>query len=236
MSAQPVPEKGHSLLAAEETANDKLKKGWESWFWGGMMGAIAIHFAIFALFPDLSAEDVSFEGEELEAIDIPPEVEIPPPPEAIQRPATPTIAEAQIDEDITIAPTTFEDNPVEMLPPPPDASAGSGDQTGPRFIPYDTPPRLTNSREVQRVLEREYPPLLKESGIGGEVIVWLYISEDGEVMDRQVRVDPPGTSGYDALDAAALEVADVMEFVPAQNRDKTTAVWVQIPITFTVGR
>jgi len=234
MTSEPVPEK-KGLLAAE-TANDKLKQGWEGWFWGGMMGAIVIHFAIFALFPQLSADDVSFEGDELTAIDIPPEVEIPPPPEAIQRPATPTIADAQIDEDITIAPTTFDDNPVEMLPPPPDATAGSGDQAGPRFIPYDTPPRLTNNREVQRVLEREYPPLLKESGIGGEVIVWLYISEDGEVLDREVRRDPPGTSGYDALDAAALEVADVMDFVPAQNRDKTTAVWVQIPITFTVGR
>ncbi len=201
-----------------------------------MIGAIALHFALFALFPDLDAADVSFDGDEIEAIDIPPEVEIPPPPEAIQRPATPVIAEAQIDEDITIAPTTFEDNPVEMLPPPPDMNQNTGNTTGPRFIPYDVPPRLTNSRQVQQVLEREYPPLLKESGIGGEVIVWLYISEEGEVIDRQVRVDPPGTSGYDALDAAALEGADVMEFTPAQNRDKTTAVWVQIPITFTVGR
>ncbi len=236
MNAQPVPEKSTSLLAGEETANDKLKEGWESWFWGGMMAAIAVHFALFALFPELSAEDVSFEGEELEMIDIPPEVEIPPPPEAIQRPATPVIAQAQIDEDITIAPTTFEDNPVDLLPPPPDMTTSSGNTSGPRYIPYDVEPRLTNSREVQRVLEREYPPLLKESGIGGEVVVWLYIDENGEVADRQVRQDPPGTSGYDALDAAALEVADVMEFVPAQNRDKTTAVWVQIPITFTVGR
>ncbi|HKK92017.1 MAG TPA: TonB family protein [Longimicrobiales bacterium] len=105
-----------------------------------------------------------------------------------------------------------------------------------RFIPYDTPPALANSREVQRLLEETYPPLLKESGIGGEVIVWLYISEDGEVLQSQVREDPPGTSGYEPLDAAALEVADAMVFEPAMNRDERTAVWVQIPITFTVGR
>lgn len=231
MSAQPVPDETRSLLGAE-TANDKLKKGWETWFWGGMMAAITVHFAIFALFPDLQADDVSFDAAELEAIEIPPEVEIPPPPEAIQRPATPVIAEANIDEDITIAPTTFDDNPVEMLPPPPDASNTGGNTAGPRFIPYDTPPRLTNSNRVQQVLTREYPPLLKESGIGGVVNVWLYIDEDGQVADRQVNE----SSGYDALDDAALEVADVMEFVPAQNRDKTTAVWVSIPITFTVGR
>jgi len=69
MSAQPVPDDTKSLMASPETANEKLKKGWENWFWGGMMGAIAIHFAIFALFPNLNAEDVSFDGEELEAID-----------------------------------------------------------------------------------------------------------------------------------------------------------------------
>jgi TonB family protein len=229
MSAQPVPATEGSIV--EETANDQLKKGWENWFWGSMMAAIAVHFALFALWPDMTAEDVAFDADELTAIDIPPEVEIPPPPEAIQRPATPVIAEAQIDEEITIAPTTFEDNPVEMLPPPPDATTNTGG-AGPRFIPYDVQPVLQNRREVGRVLEREYPPLLKESGIGGVVNVWLYIDEQGNVADREVNQ----SSGYDALDAAALEVADVMQFSPAQNRDKVTAVWVSIPITFTVGR
>jgi len=64
------------------------------------------------------------------------------------------------------------------------------------------------------------------------VTVWLYIDENGAVAERQVNE----SSGYDALDEAALEVADVMEFTPAQNRDKQTAVWVSIPITFNVGR
>jgi TonB family protein len=107
---------------------------------------------------------------------------------------------------------------------------------GPRFTPYDVAPRLTNSSEVVRVLEREYPPLLKDSGIGGEVTVWLYVDESGDVAVAQVRDDPPGTSGYEALDAAALAVADAMVFTPAENLGRTTAVWVQIPITFTTDR
>ena len=36
-------------------------------------------------------------------IELPPEIEIPPPPEAISRPATPVMATADIDDDITIA-------------------------------------------------------------------------------------------------------------------------------------
>ncbi len=118
-----------------------------------------------------------------------------------------------------------------------DAEAQSDTVTdGPRYIPYDVEPRLLNGREAQRMLEREYPSLLKESGIGGEVIVWLHIDESGDVVESRVREEPAGTSGYDALDAAALAVADVMRFVPAMNRDEPTEVWVQIPITFTVGR
>ncbi|MDT8368974.1 MAG: energy transducer TonB [Longimicrobiales bacterium] len=230
MSTRPVSAPGSSL--APETANDQLKRGWESWFWGSMMAAIAFHFTIFAFWPQMTAEDVAMDSNELEAIDIPPEVEIPPPPEAIQRPATPVIAEAHIDEDITIAPTTFEENPIEMLPPPPDASNTGGQGTGPRFIPFDVSPVLQNRGEVARVLQREYPPILRESGIGGVVTVWFYIDENGVVQERQVNQ----SSGYDAFDAAALEVADVMKFSPAQNRDKRTAVWVSIPITFSVGR
>ena len=51
-------------------------------------------------------------------IELPPEIEIPPPPEAISRPATPVMVLTDIDDDITIAPTTFADSPVDVLPPP----------------------------------------------------------------------------------------------------------------------
>lgn len=105
-------------------------------------------------------------------------------------------------------------------------------EDGPRFIPYDTPPRMKNASEVQAVLSREYPPVLKEAGIGGLVNVWLLVGTDGAVEQTQVNE----TSGYDALDAAALRVADAMTFEPAMNRDRATSVWVSIPVTFTVGR
>jgi TonB family protein len=42
------------------------------------------------------------------------------------------------------------------------------------------------------------------------------------------------TSGFEALDQAAANVATVMRFTPAQNRDQTVAVWVQVPIRFQV--
>lgn len=138
--------------------------------------------------------------------------------------------QADVTEDAT--PAASGPNEIETVS---QQTEDAQEDDRPVFIPYDTPPRLTNATAVQQVLSNEYPPLLKASGIGGEVIVWFYISEDGDVLQSRVREDPPGSSGYDPLDDAALRVADAMTFEPATNRGEPTAVWVQFPITFTVG-
>jgi len=225
-AAEAVPSK---LEILEETANDRLKKTFDSWFWGSMILATLIHFGAFVFTPEMTAEDFSFTSEELEAIVMPPEIEIPPPPQAISRPATPVIATADIDEDITIAPTTFQDNPVEDLPPPPD-EIQTDVSAAPTFTPFTVAPSLQNMADVQRALVREYPTVLRDSGIGGTVTVWFFIDENGRVLDT--RVDQ--SSGYQQLDDAALKVADVMRFSPALNRENKVQVWVSLPITFQV--
>lgn len=224
MNAQAVPS-GPST----ETANERLKRSFSSWFWGSMIMATALHFVTFALWPDLTAEDFSYTAEELKAIELPPEIEIPPPPQSIARPATPVIAEADIDEDITIAPTTFEENPVDELPPPPDEIA-TDLSAAPTFTPFTVAPDILNRSEVVRAMEREYPPLLRDAGIGGTVRVYFFIDENGQVQDRRIDV----SSGHQALDDAALTVADVYRFSPALNRDKKVPVWVSFQITFQV--
>ena len=211
------------------TANDRLKQSFQSWFWGSMIAATVIHFGIFAFWPEFTAQDVSYTADELEAIELPPEIEIPPPPQQIARPATPVIAEANIDEDITIAPTTFEENPIEDLPPPPEEAA-TDISSAPTFTPFTVAPSIQNRRDVIRAMEREYPPLLRDAGIGGTVKVFFFIDEGGQVQD--FRIDQ--SSGHQALDDAALNVASVYRFSPALNRDKKVPVWVSFPITFQV--
>jgi protein TonB len=211
------------------TANERFKRSFGTWFWGSMILATVIHFTIFAAFPELTAEDVSINTEQLEAIELPPEIEIPPPPEAIARPATPVIATADISEDITIAPTTFEDNPVEDLPPPPEEITTTDIAAAPTFTPYTVRPDIKNRADVARALEREYPPLLRDAGIGGTVQVWFFIDEEGRVQRTQVNE----SSGHKALDDAAIQVANIIEFTPALNRDKRVPVWISLPITFT---
>jgi len=211
------------------TANDRLKRSFSTWFWSSMIAATVIHFGVFAFWPELTAEDISFTAEELEAIELPPEIEIPPPPQSIARPATPVVATADIDEDITIAPTTFEENPVEDLPPPPEEKA-TDISAAPTFTPFTVAPSILNRDDVVRAMEREYPPLLRDAGIGGTVRVYFFIDENGQVQDT--RIDQ--SSGHQALDDAALKVAGIYRFSPALNRDKKVPVWVSFPITFQV--
>lgn len=223
-AAEAVPE------VLVETANDRLKRTFNNWFWGSMVVATFAHFGMFAMWPELSIEDVSFTSEEIATIELPPEIEIPPPPQAIARPAVPVIAAADINEDITIAPTTFADNPVSDLPPPPSTNATTDISAAPTFTPYTVAPSLSNQSEVQRALVREYPPLLRDAGIGGTVTVWFFIDETGQVQDTRVNE----SSGQQALDDAAIRVANVFRFSPALNRDVVVPVWVSLPITFQV--
>lgn len=213
---------------AHETANDRFKRGFGDWFWGALIVATLLHAGLFLASPTFGTEDYSFANEEIESIELPDEIEIPPPPEAIQRPATPVIAEATIEEDITIAPTTFEENPIENLPPPPGESTDLS--AAPTFTPMTVRPNLRNSREVSQALIKFYPPLLRDAGIGGTVNVWFFIDENGRVLRTQINT----TSGYDAFDEAALKVSQLMEFTPAYNRDKKVPVWVALDVTFEV--
>ena len=218
------PEDGEHLQAA---ANEQFKQGSQRRVALGLMAAVMVHLAIFELFPRMQVDDLGAAAVALETIELPPEVRIPPPPEEVSRPATPRVATIDVDEDVTIAATTFESNPVENLPPPP-KTASPDDR--PSFIPYTVAPVLKNKDEVLRFLQRIYPSQLKSAGVGGAVVLWLYIDEGGQVL-RTVVAE---SSGFNQLDEAAQQVAAKMEWRPAMNRDKKTPVWLSQAIEFSV--
>ncbi len=210
------------------TANERFKRSFSSWFWGSITGATALHFAIFAWLPSMQAEDMTFSETEIEVLDAIPEVEIPPPPEAIRRPATPVITEATISEEITIEVTDFSNWDTGDLPPPPDQAKTVDISVAPQFVVHTQAPVLLNEREVISSTEREYPSLLKDAGIGGTTVIHLFINEQGIPERTLVSVPSP----HKGLDEAALKVGLVARFSPAKNRDKTVALWIELPITF----
>lgn len=212
------------------SANQRFKDRFRTFFWGGMIVAVLAHFGAFVFMPELTTEDFSFTVTELRAIDLPPEVDIPPPPRGIARPATPVIATAQVDEEITIAPTTFESNPVEELPPPPKMERQRDLESAPTFTPFTVAPEILNRGELEAAMRENYPPLLLQAGIGGTVQVFFFIDEQGVV--RRTRLHQ--SSGHGRIDDAALAVASLYRFSPALNRDQRVPVWVSFPITFQV--
>ena len=211
------------------TANDRFRASFNRWVSGGIIVATAFHFALIEFFPPLTAADLSFGVTEIYAVDLPPEIEVPPPPEAIARPAVPVVAHTMLEEDVTIAPTTFEQNPVETLPPPPAPGARRvADQ--PTFAPYTVPPRIKDRGRAALIVREKYPRTLQDAGIGGTVVIRAFVDVQGEVRNCRIHT----SCGIPRLDRAAVEAVGEFTFVPALNYDKNVPVWVSIPITFEV--
>lgn len=208
------------------SANDDFKHSFSPWFWGSISAATVLHFLVFAFWPSMSVADVGIDPEATPLINPPVEIKPPQPPDPITRPALPVVAEALSDTDVTIPDFDFN-NPPPPPPPPPDA-VDTNIPDAPKWTVVDVYPFIKNREELQQALEREYPPFYRDSGIGGTAKVWFFIDETGNVVKTQIRT----SSGFEALDQAALKVSHLYEFSPAMNRDKPVPVWVSLDITF----
>ena len=116
------------------------------------------------------------------------------------------------------------------VPEQPEAPGREELSETPTFTPWSVRPEILNRTEVVAAMQREYPPLLRDAGIGGAVQVFFFIDEEGHVVNRQIA----RSSGHRALDDAALRVAEVYRFSPALNRDWMVPVWVSFGVTFQV--
>ena len=216
-----------------DTANNRLKRRFRPFFWSSIIFATSAHAGAIMYWPELTTEDFSYTAEEITTVELPPEIEIPEAPKAIARPATPVVATTEISEEITIAPTTFETNPVEALPPPPTLQKEViAEEDMPRFTPFTVAPEILNRDEIVDAMARVYPPVLRDASIGGVVMVYFYIDETGRVKTTRVAQ----SSGYAQLDDAAIQVSELYRFSPALNRDQKVPVWVSFPVTFAVVR
>ena len=94
--------------------------------------------------------------------------------------------------------------------------------------PQTVTPRHLNRDYFERAIEREYPKLLLQAGIGGVTEVLLRLDTEGIVQWVTIRE----SSGYPELDAAALVVARGMRFSPALNEGEPQEVQIAFTITF----
>lgn len=75
-----------------------------------------------------------------------------------------------------------------------------------------------------------YPPALFDQRVEGDVVLRLFVDSTGRLVPESTRVAE--TSGYPALDSAALAGAPALRFAPAKRRGIAVATAFLQPIEF----
>ena len=73
-----------------------------------------------------------------------------------------------------------------------------------------------------------YPPASRRLHEQGKVIVHVLIGADGHAQDAQLKQ----SSGYDRLDAAAIQTVRTWRYVPGKRAGVPTAMWFDVPLNF----
>jgi TonB family protein len=89
----------------------------------------------------------------------------------------------------------------------------------------DEKPRMLNVD-----LPFHYPPVLYARKVQGNVTLYLYIDRDGQVRPDSTRIEE--SSGYAALDSAAVKGSQELHFVPAKLRGEPLGVAILFPVYF----
>ena len=90
-------------------------------------------------------------------------------------------------------------------------------------------PELTNRNAVRSAVERNYPPLLRDAGVSGQVTLRFRVNADGTVDASSISVE---NSTHDAFGDAARRVIERARFRPAKVGGRAVPVWVQLPVNF----
>jgi TonB family protein len=92
-------------------------------------------------------------------------------------------------------------------------------------------PRLNNGQDVARMMERNYPPQLREAAINGLVFLSLVVERDGSTSTVQVTK----TDDY-RFAAPAAEAVRTMRWAPGTQGGVPVRVKAVLPVTYTARR
>lgn len=205
-------------MAIVAVENVRFKKGYNRYIRNSFFAALVIHFLMFYFSPPFEFKPYVLREEYFEAIELPEQFDIPPPPKEVAQPAIPLEAQEgeDVDEEADIAPTSFDD--VESLPPPPPPPSEQAQE----FYAFDEPPMLIKS------INPRYPDLARQAGIEGTVLIEVLVNEEGKI--EQARVIQSDVTP--AMEKAALEAVKKFLFKPAKQRTVPVPARMAIPIRF----
>lgn len=152
---------------------------------------------------------------------------------------SPTTVPTQIPiVDPTLRPIDLSTLPVVG---PPGPSSGTSGPSGPGEVRPGIPggvvdegslsneqrPSLRNGREMERVLRREYPSLLRDAGIAGRTVLRFVIGTDGRVEAGSIQVVETTRPEFAEASRRAVER---MRFTPARVNGEPVRVLTMLPI------
>jgi TonB family protein len=99
-------------------------------------------------------------------------------------------------------------------------------------LPFQTVGRQPDIAPVMlnKELPFRYPPALYAQKVQGNVTLRIYIGRDGAIVPDSTRVAE--TSGFNALDSAAMKGSRDLKFEPAKTQGQSVPVSILLPVFF----
>ena len=142
--------------------------------------------------------------------------ELPPPPPPVDLKERPPIQVVAPEVSITIP---VETAPITVVkPPPPPAPVVV------RPPPPGTPVQVTFRPDISNY----YPEAARREGQEGRAIIKICVNQQGKIDSADVAT----SSGFPALDEAAIKVAKAYRFKPATSEGKPVAACPTLPVKF----
>jgi TonB family protein len=102
-------------------------------------------------------------------------------------------------------------------------------ETGPVDL-ANRPPEILDREAALAAIRARYPRALQTAGVGGTVMLRLWVGLDGGVDNVQVARG----SGVQQLDRAAMTLAPGFRFQPSRRNGVPVGTWVEFPVVFEV--
>jgi TonB family protein len=99
-------------------------------------------------------------------------------------------------------------------------------------LPFQTVGRQPDVAPVMlnKELPFRYPPALYAQKVQGNVTLRIYIDSNGAIVPESTRVAE--TSGFNALDSAAMKGSHDLKFEPAKTQGQPVPVSILLPVYF----
>jgi protein TonB len=117
--------------------------------------------------------------------------------------------------------------PVAVAPPAPPTPPAP---PAPPQPATPAPPKTVTGVQYLRQPQPEYPALSRRTGESGKVMLRVLVNTEG----RPERADIQTSSGYARLDEAARQAVMRAQFQPYREDGKALAVYVVVPINFSI--